>query len=115
MTSREPLVGDIWLAYVEFSDHPGVGKVRPVVVVDVRQDVCVVVAAKVPTKDLCADGSGMCIPIIDWQTYGLRKPSYIRLDQKLELAFERLLRDEPIGTLPTSYVEIIFSALNRIQ
>ena len=65
MTSREPFVGDIWLAYVEFSDHPGVGKVRPVVVVDVRQDACVVLAAKVTSKDLRADGSGMCFPSLN--------------------------------------------------
>ena len=38
MTSRDPEVGDIWLAYVEFSDRPGIGKVRPVVVVDVLVD-----------------------------------------------------------------------------
>ena len=38
MTSCEPAVGDVWLAYVEFSDHPGVGKVRPVVVIDVMDE-----------------------------------------------------------------------------
>ena len=107
MTSREPAPGDIWLAYVEFADHPGVGKVRPVVVVEVHVDACVVLAAKVTSKDLRADGSGNCIPIIDWETCGLRKPSYIRLDQRLELAFERLLRDEPIGKLSGAYMDIV--------
>lgn len=111
MTSRKPSVGEIWLAYVEFSDHPGVGKVRPVVVVDVQDDMCVVIAAKVTSKDLRADGSGLCIPIIDWEICGLRKPSYIRLDQKLELAFEKLLRDEPIGVLPSYYINIVTNAL----
>lgn len=111
MISCKPSIGDIWLAYVEFSDHPGVGKVRPVVVVDVREDLCVVVAAKVTSKDLCADGSGRCIPIIDWEQCGLRKPSYIRLDQRLELSFERLLRDKPIGVLPPIYIALIASEL----
>lgn len=29
MTSCEPAPGGIWLAYVEYADHPEVGKVRP--------------------------------------------------------------------------------------
>ena len=111
MTSREPEVGDIWLAYVEFIDHPGVGKVRPVVVIDVMDEACIVMAAKVTSKDLRTSGAGNCIPIIDWEACGLRKPSYIRLDQKLEVAFENLLRDEPIGRLPDTYMSIIMQAL----
>ena len=27
--SHDPKPGEIWLAYVEFLDHPGIGKVRP--------------------------------------------------------------------------------------
>ena len=34
MTSCDPAPRDIWLAYVEFADHEGVGKVRPVVILD---------------------------------------------------------------------------------
>ena len=113
MTSSRPETGDIWLAYVEFADKPGVGKVRPVVIVDVRDDVCVAIAAKVTSRDLRANGSGNCVPIIDWDACGLRKPSYIRLDQKLELAFERLLRDEPIGRLSRPYMEIVARALGE--
>ena len=113
MTSPRPGTGDIWLAHVEFADKPGVGKVRPVVVINVRDDICIVIAAKVTSKDLRADGSGNCIPIIDWDSCGLRKPSYIRLDQKLELAFEKLLRNEPIGRLPEPYMEIIARMLDN--
>ena len=51
MTLCNPRIGDIWLAYVEFADYPGIGKVRPVVVVDVREDACVVLAAKATSKD----------------------------------------------------------------
>lgn len=111
MTSCRPSVGDIWLAYVEFSDHPGVGKVRPVVVVDVQESRCTVVAAKVTSKDLRSDGSGKCVPIIDWDLCGLRKPSYIRIDQKFELSFDKLLRDEPLGRLSCGYVQVIEAVL----
>lgn len=114
MTSSRPNPGEIWLAWVEFSDHPGVGKVRPVVVVDVEECICVVVAAKVTSKNLEADGSGECIPILDWKTCGLRKPSYIRLDQRLELPIEKLLRDAPIGALSQAYMAIIASALRGL-
>lgn len=51
MTLCNPRIGDIWLAYVEFADYPGIGKVRPVVVVDVHEDACVVLAAKATPKD----------------------------------------------------------------
>lgn len=114
MTSRKPAVGDIWLAWVEFSDHPGVGKVRPVVVVDVRESVCTVIAAKVTSKNLESDGSGSCVPILDWETCGLRKPSYIRLHQRFELPFEKLLREAPIGRLSDAYVKVVSSALNEL-
>ena len=29
MLSHDPKPGEIWLAYVEFLDHPGISKVRP--------------------------------------------------------------------------------------
>lgn len=35
---REPEVYDVWLMRVEFPDHPGVGKVRPVIVTRVEED-----------------------------------------------------------------------------
>ena len=114
MASRRPGAGDIWHACVEFSDHPGVGKVRPVVVIDVIDDTCIVVAAKVTSKDLRQDRSGNVVPIIDWDECGLRKPSFIRTDQKLELSFESLLRDEPIGRLSDSYLNVIVQAISSI-
>lgn len=107
MTSCKPSFGDIWLAYVEFADCPGVGKVRPVVVLDVQDDTCIVVAAKVTSQNLIDRGNKHCISIENWNECGLRKPSYIRLDQKLELAFENLLRDAPLGTLSEKYMGIL--------
>lgn len=114
MTSPKPVVGDIWLAYLEFSDHPGVGKVRPVLVVDVEGDACIVVVAKVTSKDLRESSNVPCLPIINWNRYGLVKPSYIRLDQRFELAYERLLRDAPIGRLPRSLMDVVADALDEI-
>lgn len=96
---------------MEFLDHPGIGKVRPVFVVDVESEMCIAIAAKVTSKNLSANGSGNCIPIIDWSECGLLKPSYLRLDQKLEVAFESLLRDEPLGTLSPVYLELVVAAL----
>ena len=52
--------------------------------------------------------------MIDWEDCGLRRPSYIRIDQKLELAFEDLLRETPIGTLSTLYIDIIAKALGSL-
>ncbi|MBQ9001889.1 MAG: hypothetical protein IJ087_08560 [Eggerthellaceae bacterium] len=38
----------------------------------------------------------------------------MRLDQKLELAFENLLREEPIGRLPEIYMDVIVRALSSL-
>ena len=112
MTSSNPRPGDIWLAYVEFSDHPGVGKVRPVVIVDVSEDACTVLAAKVTSSDLTADGSGAAVPIINWQHCGLRKPSYIRLDQRFVLSRDKLLRENSLGRLPQALFQVVLAALS---
>lgn len=112
MPSCDPKPGEIWLAYVEFLDHPGIGKVRPVFVIGVENEMCIAIAAKVTSKDLSTDGSGRCVPIIDWRECGLLKPSYLRIDQKLEVAFENLLRDEPLGTLSPVYLELVVGALS---
>lgn len=112
MISPEPQVGDVWLAHVEFSDHPGIGKVRPVIVLEVQDKRCIAIVAKVTSKDLRADGSGQCLPILDWQDCGLRKPSYVRIDQKFELYFDKLLRGAPIGRVSKPYVQLIISCLD---
>ncbi len=99
MTSREPAPGEVWLAYVYFEDHPDVGKVRPVVIVEVRGAAAVAVAAKVTSKDVRARGA-LAVEIADWQACGLRRPSWVRLDQRFELPLSDVLRDEPLGRLP---------------
>lgn len=99
MTSREPAPGEVWLAYVYFEDHPDVGKVRPVVIVEVRGAAAVAVAAKVTSKDVRARGA-LAVDIADWRACGLRRPSWVRLDQRFELPLSDVLRDEPLGRLP---------------
>lgn len=113
MTLCKPVAGDVWLAYVEFSDHPGVGKVRPVVVVDVSANACIVLAAKITSKDLSTDGSGKVVPVIDWQLCGLRKPSYVRLDQRFVLSRDKLLRDKPLGRVSDVLLQVITAALKQ--
>lgn len=110
-TSCEPSPGDIWLAYVEYKDHPGVGKVRPVIVVAVNGSDLRVFAAKVTSKDLSSKGTGVVAPIINWQCCGLRKPSYVRLDQKLELERDRLCKDEPIGRVSNALLGLLTDAI----
>ena len=70
-----------------------------------------VIAAKVTSKDLRADGSGKCLPILDWQECGLRKPSFVRIDQVFELSYDKLLREAPIGRVNRAYVQVITSYL----
>lgn len=111
MISRNPALDDIWLAYIVFSDHPSAGKVRPVVVVDVNIDTATVIVMKVTSKDLSKYPTIPRIPLYDWNRYGLVKPSCIRLDQTFELAFEDLLRDEPLGRLPKSCTDVLISLL----
>lgn len=37
-TPSEPRLYDVWLMWVEFPDHPGIGKPRPVVITEVDGD-----------------------------------------------------------------------------
>lgn len=48
MTSSSPKPGDVWFTYHRFIDKPDIGKVRPIVVVDVDGDE--VLALKITSK-----------------------------------------------------------------
>ena len=39
-TPSEPRLYDVWLMWVEFPDHPGIGKPRPVVITEVDGVFC---------------------------------------------------------------------------
>ena len=73
---REPEVYDVWLMRVEFPDHPGVGKVRPVIVTRVEEDRVSGIVVKVTSVTTC-NGTGD-VPLLDWRHEGLYKPSVAR-------------------------------------
>lgn len=103
--------GDIWLTYLHFIDKPETGKVRPVLVVDVREEDLLVVALKVTSKT--KDDGRRDMAIENWQSAGLVKPSYIRLDQAFELRISDLLRDEPLGAIDESLLEQVLTRVRE--
>lgn len=93
MISSEPCVGDVWLMYLRFEDHPEIGKVRPVLVVALSMDEATVL--KITSKPPKEDGEGL--RIADLSSAGLRKQSFVRLNPAFIVAREELLRK--IGAL----------------
>lgn len=83
-------VFDVWLMWVEFPDHPGVGKTRPVVVCEVSDDDVRGIVLKV-TGNVTWDQSGD-VPLLDWREAGLLKPSLVRCSQRFEFRREDLYR-----------------------
>ena len=97
--ARTPKQGEIWLAHLHFAENPNVGKVRPVLILDSRtkNKRIQVVCLKVTSKH--RDDGREDVAIKNWQGCGLRKPSYVRLDQVFEISQSELLRELPIGIL----------------
>ena len=91
----EPRPWEIWLAYVRFADHPDVGKVRPVVIIDER--VSAIVAAKVTTA--APQKRFSYCELADWQAEGLLRPSRAQVMPLFQLSRADVLRDAPLGTL----------------
>lgn len=50
MTWSNVRPGQIWLTYLHFLDHPDIGKVRPVLILDVDRDQATAVALKITSK-----------------------------------------------------------------
>ncbi|MDR0593598.1 MAG: type II toxin-antitoxin system PemK/MazF family toxin [Bifidobacteriaceae bacterium] len=92
---------DIWLAYLRFADRPQTGKVRPVLVVAVKEDLIAVAKA---TSRPPASNSGD-VGIAGWRQAGLNVPSTVRCSQVFELAPGDLLRGDPIGRLPAAEID----------
>ena len=76
MTTHEPQPYDVWLMWVEFPDHPGIGKVRPVVITETDGNAISGVAAKITGNTTWNDVGD--IPLLDWRQAGLYKPSMVR-------------------------------------
>ncbi|WP_165056165.1 MULTISPECIES: type II toxin-antitoxin system PemK/MazF family toxin [unclassified Adlercreutzia] len=85
----------VWLAYVRFADHPEVGKVRPVVIID--SDTVAVIAAKVTSAS--PKSQYQYYELLDWQEGGLLKPSRVQLAPLISLNPDDLLNGEPLGYL----------------
>jgi len=67
--------GEVWLADIRFTDASA-SKIRPVLVLWL--DGIDAIVAAVTTAQL---RSAMDVPLVDWQSAGLRKPSTIRLSR----------------------------------
>lgn len=67
-TPSEPRLYDVWLMWVEFPDHPGIGKPRPVVITEVDGDLVSGIVAKI-TGNTDWDEAGD-VPLLDWKAEG---------------------------------------------
>ena len=94
-TSCSPQQGEIWLAYLEFSDKPGVGKVRPVLILENEEEQFIVAVAKVTSVGSGEDNSR--VKLKNWKNYGLLKPSFVRIDQRFRVSIDKILNDEALG------------------
>ena len=112
MTSCDPAPRDIWLAYVEFADHEGVGKVRPVVILDASGKASVI-TAKITASANYEPSS--FVEISDWESCGLRRPSWAQIEPLVEVRRDKLLRDEPLGQLSPSTYDLVCAALNSSE
>ena len=84
-TPNEPRLYDVWLMWVEFPDHPGIGKPRPVVITEVDGDLVSGIVAKI-TGNTDWDEAGD-VPLLDWKAEGLLKPSLVRCSQRPRCLF----------------------------
>jgi hypothetical protein len=100
---------DVCLAYVEFADHPGIGKVRPVIILDATSRELEVLVIKV-TSHAPRDSSYEVV-LQDWQAAGLLKPSTARCMPPIVLIKDRLLGDGPLGHLSKSDILALRVAL----
>ena len=89
-TPNEPRLYDVWLMWVEFPDHPGIGKPRPVVITEVDGDLVSGIVAKI-TGNTDWDEAGD-VPLLDWKAEGLLKPSLVRCSQRFYFNRSELLQ-----------------------
>ena len=105
-----PKQGEIYLAYLEFSDKPGVGKVRPVLILENEKEQLVVAVAKVTSVPSGNDNSR--IELKNWKSYGLLKLSFVRIDQRFRISIDKILRDDPLGKIEDEVFSEIEARLN---
>jgi mRNA interferase MazF len=110
-TSCSPQQGEIYLAYLEFSDKPGVGKVRPVLILENEEKQLVVTVAKVTSVSSGEVNSRF--ELKNWQDYGLLKPSFVRYDQRFRVSIDKILNDKPLGKLEIELFKAITEAIKK--
>ena len=111
-TLSKPKPGEIWLAYLEYSDKPGIGKVRPVLILEEESKKVVVLAAKVTSVRSCDNSTQ--VELKNWSSYGLVKPSFVRTNQKFRVSLDKILGDKPLGKLENELFEKIFDAIKAV-
>ncbi len=93
---------------MHFIDKPQLDKVRPVLIVDMLDNPIVVALKITSQEDL---NPNVMLAIKNWEHCGLRKPSFVRLDQLFELNEKDLLHDERIGTVSSDFLEQVRATL----
>lgn len=109
-----PAAGEVWLAYLRFSDRPDIGKVRPVLVLQSEGDARAVRAICLKVTSRTADDGRCDVAVKKWEKCGLRKPSFVRIDQIFELDCESFLNDRKLGDMDEDEFESILRALGRL-
>lgn len=94
-SSVSPAPWEVWLAYVRFADHPDVGKVRPVIILD--EEAAAIVVAKVTTA--APQGAFSYCELLDWKQEGLLKPSRVQIAPLFRINPLDLLNGSPMGVL----------------
>ncbi len=90
-----PKPWEVWLAYVRFDDHPDVGKVRPVVILD--NEASAIIVANVTTAQ--PHDRYIYCELSDWEVEGLLRPSRVQVMPLFRLGGKDILRDSPLGAL----------------
>jgi mRNA interferase MazF len=108
-----PKAGEVWLAYLRFSDKPSIGKVRPVLILGSRGDAFAICVTCLKITSRTADDGRRDVAVKEWRSCGLRKPSYIRLDQIFELGRSGFLADGKLGDLDENEFESVLEELEK--
>lgn len=107
---KAPSPWEIWLAYVEFEDKPGVCKVRPVLVIQDNEKTLVTVLKMTSHPSRCDyDGE---YEIMDYQGTGLEKKTVVRCS-KIMLLDESSFKSR-IGILQPRDIMNIINILRNI-
>lgn len=103
-TSCNPAPWEIWWAYVEFEDQPGIGKMRPVLVYQ-TDGKSLVLALKMTTHPIRSGYAGE-YEIIDYAGAGLKKKTVIRCSKAMWI--DKTSFRNRIGMLqPTDIMNVI--------